>query len=392
MKTYDVAVVGGGPVGSYTAYRMADLGFAVALFEKDTTIGSNIICTGIVGAEAFKKHDLPMESVLYKMNCATFFSPSGEALDYTASDPFAYVIDRSLFDRGVFQKAVDKGVVVHVGRRVTGVSVGRDFCSIRAGAPGAAEEMMARVVVLATGVTYGLHKSLGLGVPPAFLSALQTVAAMPGLEKPEIYINDLPHGSFAWVVPIGGGQARVGALTRNQDIRDLTEFVKARVAAAGNQAGPVIAHKPIAHGLIKKTAANRVIAVGEAAGQIKTTTGGGIFYGLMCSDIAVDILSQAFGRGDLSAAGLHAYEEAWRSKIAKEIVTGCKVRNLLENLDPTHIDAIFRLIRRNMGLRRLVRREVNFDYHADLLLLGIKLVKPFLRSAESSRSLPIMAA
>jgi digeranylgeranylglycerophospholipid reductase len=391
MKTYDVAVVGGGPVGSYTAYRMAELGFEVALFEKDTTVGSNIVCTGIVGAEAFNKHDLPMESVLYKIDSVTFFSPSGEILDYTAADPFAYVIDRSRFDKGIFQKAVDEGAVVHIGRRVTAVTAGRDFCAIRTGLAGDIWETRARAIVLATGVNYELHGPLGLGRPPAFLSALQTVAAMPDLEKPEIYINDLPRGSFAWVVPDGSGQARVGALTRNQDIRDLTRLVKARVAAAGNHADPMIAHKPIAHGLMDRTAAHRVIAVGEAAGQIKTTTGGGIYYGLMCADVAVDVLKLAFDKGDLSATGLCTYEKAWRSRIGKEIVTGCEVRRLMEGLDPAHIDSLFRLIRRSRHLRGLVRRKVDFDHQADLLLLAMRLLRPFLRESRPSPSRYAMA-
>jgi digeranylgeranylglycerophospholipid reductase len=392
MRTYDLAVIGGGPAGTYTAYRMADLGFEVALFEKDKTVGSNIVCTGIVGAEAFRKHDLPMDSVLYKMDSVTFFSPSGETLDYAAPDPFAYVIDRGVFDGGIFQRAIDKGVVGHVGRKVTRVTVEHDCCRIQTGAPGFTEETRARAIVLATGVNYDLHGSLGLGRPPAFLFALQTVVSIPDLDTPEVYLNDLPHGSFAWAVPAGGGRARVGALTRNQEVRDLVRFVRARVAATGNQADPVIACKPIAHGLLSRTAADRVIAVGEAAGQIKTTTGGGIFYGLMCSDVAVDVLSQAFCRGDLSAAALHAYEKGWRSRIGKEIQTGCEVRRLIQDLDPARIDYLFRLIGRSKPLRELVRRKVNFDHQADLLLLGIKLASPFLRKAKSSCSAHVMAA
>ncbi len=379
MRTHDIAVVGGGPVGSYTAYRLADLGFDVALFEKDTEIGRDVVCTGIVGAEAFKQHDLPADSVLYKMDSVTFFSPSGETLDYTSTEPFSYVIDRGLFDRGILQEAIAKGVVPHIGQKVTGITVGPDLCSIRAGAPEETEEIRARVVVLATGVDYDLHRALGFGRPPAFLFALQTVVEMPDLERPEIYLNDLTRGSFAWVVPAGGGQARVGALTRNQDIRELTRFVRARVAAGGNQVDPVIAHKPIAHGLMDRTVADRVIAVGEAAGQIKTTTGGGIFYGLMCSDVAVDVLLQAFRKGDLSAGCLCTYEKAWRAMIGKEIMTGCKVRSLMESMNPEHVDSLFRLIRRNMHLRGLIRRKVSFDYHADLLLFGMSLMKPFLR-------------
>jgi digeranylgeranylglycerophospholipid reductase len=384
MKIYDLAVVGGGPVGSYTASRMADLGFEVVLFEKDTAIGSDVVCTGIVGAEAFRKHDLPGDSVLYKMDSVSFFSPSGDTLDYTSPEPFAYVIDRSVFDKGILQRAVDRGVKVHVGRCVTEISPGPRYCTVRLGGSGSPSRTRARAVVLATGVNYGLHRHLGLGLPPAFLFALQTVADMPDLERPNIYLSDLTRGSFAWAVPCGNGQARIGALTRTQNVADLTQFVRTRIAEAGNRVQPAIAHKPIAHGLMERTVADRVIAVGEAAGQIKTTTGGGIYYGLMCADVAVGVLKIALAKGDLSAAGLHAYEKAWRSRVGREIVAGCEVRRLMEGLDPTHIDSLFRLIRRSKRLRGLVRRKVDFDHQADLLLLGMNLVKFFLRESKPS--------
>ncbi|GAI10492.1 unnamed protein product, partial [marine sediment metagenome] len=41
--------------------------------------------------------------------------------------------------------------------------------------------------------------------------------------------------------------------------------------------------------------------VGDAAGQVKPTTGGGIYYGLLCADIAANNLHRALENDDLSA-------------------------------------------------------------------------------------------
>ena len=43
MKTYDIIVIGGGPVGSYTAYQLVDLGYDVGLFEKDLEVGKDVL-------------------------------------------------------------------------------------------------------------------------------------------------------------------------------------------------------------------------------------------------------------------------------------------------------------------------------------------------------------
>ena len=384
MTIYDLAVIGGGPVGSHTAYQMADLGFDVVLLDRDAEVGRNVVCTGIVGVEAFKQHDLPMESVLHRIESVRFFSPSQRTLDYTSSEPFAYVIDRGLFDKGLLQKAIDRGVDVRLGKRVIHVQPGPHFCRITATDGDKSEDLRARAVVIATGVSYQLHGELGLSRPPAFLLALQTDVIMPGLERTEVYFNDLSHGSFAWVVPAGDSVARIGALTRSQSVEDLTGFIRGRLPRGLDGADPVFACKPIAHGLFEKTVTDRVLAVGEAAGQVKTTTGGGILYGLMCSTVAVDTLRQALRAGDLSAGRLHRYEEVWKSMIGKEIRAGCEARKMVENLTDRHIDSMFDLVRRRTKLRGLIRQKISFDHHADLLLLGTKLLRPFTRRSQTS--------
>ncbi|CAD7770706.1 hypothetical protein BLFGPEAP_00420 [Candidatus Methanoperedenaceae archaeon GB50] len=72
-----------------------------------------------------------------------------------------------------------------------------------------------------------------------------------------------------------------------------------------NSNGPLdiasVGYKPIAQGLVSKTCTDRVIAVGETAGQVKTTTGGGIYYGLLCSEIAVQVILKAFKKNSFNA-------------------------------------------------------------------------------------------
>ena len=48
---YDVIVIGGGPVGSYVAYKLAGMGHKVMVLERKRRIGESVCCTGIVGQE-----------------------------------------------------------------------------------------------------------------------------------------------------------------------------------------------------------------------------------------------------------------------------------------------------------------------------------------------------
>jgi len=89
-KKYDVVVVGAGPVGSYTAYRLADYGLSVCLIDKKKEIGKDVICAGVISKRAFKKFDLPGEAILSRIDSATFFSPSGKRLEYNSNDVFGH--------------------------------------------------------------------------------------------------------------------------------------------------------------------------------------------------------------------------------------------------------------------------------------------------------------
>ena len=51
MKLYDVAVIGGGPVGSCVAYKLAEMGYGVVVLEQNGGVGKRVCCTGIIGKE-----------------------------------------------------------------------------------------------------------------------------------------------------------------------------------------------------------------------------------------------------------------------------------------------------------------------------------------------------
>ena len=51
LKLYDVVVIGGGPVGSYVAYKLAGMGYGVVVVEQKERLGERVCCTGIISQE-----------------------------------------------------------------------------------------------------------------------------------------------------------------------------------------------------------------------------------------------------------------------------------------------------------------------------------------------------
>ena len=77
---YDVLVIGGGPVGSYVAYKLAEMGYGVVVVEQKKRLGEQVCCTGIIGQECVSSFAVDDNVILRRVNSAKLFSPSGKWL------------------------------------------------------------------------------------------------------------------------------------------------------------------------------------------------------------------------------------------------------------------------------------------------------------------------
>ncbi|GAJ01834.1 unnamed protein product, partial [marine sediment metagenome] len=164
----------------------------------------------------------------------------------------------------------------------------------------------------------------------------------------------------------------MGVLAESEGVSHLKGFLKERFAGRVKQENPRILQKRIACGAAKRSVRNRILTVGEAAGQVKTTTGGGIFYGLLCSEIAVNILQEGFSKQDLSEKQLVQYDKLWKSKLGKELRMGIWMRKIMKRLTDRQIDKVFEFIRERVSVREMLERKIKFDYHTGVISLGLR--------------------
>jgi flavin-dependent dehydrogenase len=115
-------------------------------------------------------------------------------------------------------------------------------------------------------------------------------------------------------------------------------------------------------GPVKKTFSDRVLAVGDAAGLVKPTTGGGIYYGMLSGQLAADVLGDALRRDRLSEPDLRRYETSWRRLLGQEIKVGLAFRRIASRLSDESIDALIELARVN-GVVPLLQEKASFNWH-----------------------------
>jgi geranylgeranyl reductase family protein len=377
---YDVIVIGAGPSGLNAAKRLAEGGLNVVVLEKKSEIGIHTVCTGIVGKEAFRGFDLSRDSILMEIKKIKMVSPFGSFLIYQHPTPFAYVVDREKFDKYLADIAQLKGVEIELKNQVMDISVNKNYVEVLTKVKSKClRKYSAKIAIIATGIDYKLNKKLGLGYPKDFLNGVQAELEIGNVDSTTVFVGkNIAPGAFAWVVPIGEETVRIGLMTVKDPkvcFQHLMEKLYPKKMKDLDKKR--IQFKAIAQGLISKTYGDRVLAVGEAAGQVKTTTGGGIYFGLLCSEIASQVVLKRFEEGCFSAKALAEYEKLWKNAIKKEILIGYYTRKICGKLSDFQIEKMFQIAQSD-GIIPLIKDKGNFDWHSELIISLMKRI-PLLK-------------
>lgn len=369
MDNADVAVIGGGPAGLQTARLLAEGGADVIVLEAKPAVGANVVCTGLVGRDVFSEFGLPAETIGPDFQEAEIVSFSGRSIRYRHPSPFASIVDRERFDGNLGGLAREAGAEIETGTMVRDVSVSGDGVTIEAERDGRPVRRRARLAVLATGVEGRLHAKLGLTPPTRRIHGAQVEIRGEGRAVPTIFVGPpTAPGGFAWSVPSGGDRFRVGLITDGNPRKVFDDFA-ARYYPRLDPAGAVrrLEFKPICQGMAKKSIADRALAVGEAAGQVKTTTGGGIYYGLWGARLASETILEALKKNAFGPADLAAYERRWKAGLRREISVGYYARKFYSMMSAGQFEALFTLAQSD-GLIPVIQNEGRFDWQSGLIL------------------------
>ena len=271
----DVIIVGAGPAGNNTALSLASKGYGITVIDSRKNIGDKL-CTGLVGEECFRRYPIDSSLVHQQINSASVISPSNDAVRFETRSPLARVVNRAAYVSSFADRAKEAGAAYLLGQRVVRLEQHKDKVSVITN-EGALE---ARSLVLAAGFGSQLNRQLGLGEPSDYVVGVQALVKTEDVKEVEVYLGrDVAPGFFAWLVPTKPGYALAGLLVRKNALERFDQFVLAR-----KYQGKIteVVDKPICWGIplrpLPKTYYDRVLVVGDAAGQVTPTTGGGIFY------------------------------------------------------------------------------------------------------------------
>ncbi|MHA1410031.1 MAG: geranylgeranyl reductase family protein [Candidatus Odinarchaeia archaeon] len=384
QDTPEVAIIGAGPIGSLIAEKLSKHGIYPIVFEEHKTIGQPDHCAGLVNKHNLEKlYTYPQKVVLNKIKGAIIRFGNNNFTLYRKKNE-AVVINRSSFDYEIANNALKKGAVIKYNTRVR--SYKYDGNQLKIFLNNTNTPITSSFLVNAAGVQGLLSKKLNKiksyhGLKYAVQYEVENVKDIEK-EFVELYFdNNLTPGFFSWIIPMNESEVRIGLAsndnlgrTRLNWFMGKKNFNKHRFKHAKIlriKAGIVLTGGPI-----KKTYARRVLFVGDAAGQVKPTTGGGIITGGICAKIAAQVIKQML-MNENSSTSESDYQKRWRSILGREFTYMKYARNVLDGITNADLIKLFTFIKEEW-IAKGVSSIADMDFQAksiSTLLFNKKIIR-----------------
>jgi geranylgeranyl reductase family protein len=328
----DLTIVGGGPAGSRLAILLSK-DHDVSVIEEHDRSGTPLQCAGLVSLRTIDK--ITKKSILMEAKDFILHSPGGLRIALHAKEPKGAVIDRSLFDLSLAEHAADLGAEFNYGTRATDIAFDNESVKVKCKSGSGTMEIESSLLIGADGPR-SIVRRLVTDKPQALLyKGAQFEGPDPSSKDGtvEMWIgNKVAPGFFVWKIPTGD-TIRVGLCTLSEDspMSLLKIFVNSNfpeLKIKERQSGLI----PL--GPIGKLSKGRLALVGDAGGQIKPVTGGGLFL----SRRAAEMLAGAVAESGARPEAVAAYEKAYSGEFGTEISRAWMLRKLMNRLSDRKLD------------------------------------------------------
>jgi digeranylgeranylglycerophospholipid reductase len=382
----DAIVVGGGPAGSFAALNLAKLGAKVIVFEEHEAIGVPSHCAGHLSIRSLRNlglYPLPGKIVENTFSQANFYSPTGFKFSVHLATPVTCAVNRAAFDKHIADKAEAAGTRYCLNSRVQSLLMEDGVVKGVNVKQGDKEERVpAKIVVDAEGIASRLLRQTGL-------SGLNGERLVYGVEAEVENVKNLDlnavevfvgkayaPGFYAWLMPRLDGTAKVGLATNKGNPKEFLQRLMLKHPVALKQLANAkitrIAFHPITlGGPISKAYSDGFLALGDAASQVKPTTGGGVVFGLTCARIAAEVADEAVRRNDVSANFLALYQKRCTDTLGFDFGVMLRVRRFLDSLSDEKVDEVLRFCAR-IGLDKTLENVEEIDFQGQTLLKVMK--------------------
>lgn len=359
-----IIVVGGGPTGLYCAYLLKKLNpnIIVTVIEEHKTCGSPVCCSGLIDVTGYNrlklKNNLVLKDfLLNKIYGAHIYGPLEAKIDVFSKDIKAYVIDREKFDSKIKELVENFGVEVLTGKRV--IEITETFITYLDLENNNKEELRFDFLVGADGPNSFVRKTFFPEIKnQEFIHTYQVnVEGDFDNKGVSVYLGDFAKGLFAWVVPESLSTAKIGlgvSLGKNPKEMFL-KFKEKHKLSYTKETYECSGILPISRPL-KNLVYKNILLVGDAACFVKATTGGGVNFGLMSSEMAARAINDRI-KGYKSLSLYNTYLKEYK----KELNMHYKIRKYFFSKTIFEQDKLLLKIK-DAGIPAILEEHGSMDY------------------------------
>ena len=348
-----IMVVGAGPAGSYLAYLLAKEGKDVTLIEEHEKLGSPVQCTGIVTGSIEKFLKLPKEVIANRCSKVVVVSKNKRIVANTDE----LVMWRNKFDEFLVNTAIDAGAKILTNHQFIGFN-GKNSIKIKDKKNSKTKEIKTEIVVGADGPSSSVAKAKGLNAKAKFYIGMQAkINLKSDINAFETYFGSEFPNFFGWVVPESEDTVRLGlgAFNAAKDyFYKFLENITGKREILCWESGIIPVYEP--KKIIQK---DNVYLIGDAAAQVKATTGGGIIPSLKAAQTLCDCI---ISNKD--------YNKEFKKNSGRELLLHLKIRNILNKFSDKDYDYLLGLMSQEKIKKVLKKydRDTPIPLVANLLL------------------------
>lgn len=378
IKSHDVCIIGGSIAGNYLAYLLAPLELTICVIEEHSDIGKPFQCAGIISQKLGDLIALPDNIILNRVDVAKIVAPSGKFIRLSGQEK-PYIVDRVALDRLFYEKIKQKSNITYYlgekyhefeyitnnGEKVIQITTSkrRIHCKLLVGCDGPLSAVA--------------HQ---LGADHTNIYATQIRAKGNFENEAVMYFHPNWKELFGWIVPEGRQVFRIGMGAANnlsQNFKNFLDKLKIKNNQIIDRQGGLIPF-----GSMKKVAYDNILLLGDAACQVKATTGGGIVMLLTAAKYAAVSVKRSFYAQNYSESFLKEnYEIPCKNEINRSLKTHLVIRKIFECFTSEDFETFFQIVKTS-NVENIISLYGDMDFPLSLFLQLLKnsMVFKFLLS------------